>query len=179
MRWQRTPTIGSRISNPSRTFAVDKHWFPREMSAYKSFDRGHRRLRRSKDIVMGGSKGDDVACHAALIAELVSVRPIQIHRTRASSVPSPRSWAVTSHLLICNPPQLPSMWKPPINPILALIPAGSRKPQLGPTSRSSATTMSKSPTEMVVGPQSMSASRRLLERCIQAGCRETRGQWDI
>jgi putative tricarboxylic transport membrane protein len=56
---------------PIAHLAVDKHLvFIGEMSAYKNFPEVIEALKSGKRIVMGGSKGDDVAVHAALIEEL-------------------------------------------------------------------------------------------------------------
>ena len=51
--------------------AVDKHLiFVGEGSPYKTFDDVIAALKGGTKLVMGGSKGDDIACHAALVAEL-------------------------------------------------------------------------------------------------------------
>ena len=56
---------------PIAHMAVDKHLiFVGEMSKYKSFEEVLAALKRGERMVLGGSKGDDIACHAALIAEL-------------------------------------------------------------------------------------------------------------
>ena len=56
---------------PIAHLAVDKHLiFVGEMSAYKNIEEVIAALKAGKNIVMGGSKGDDIACHAALIKQL-------------------------------------------------------------------------------------------------------------
>lgn len=56
---------------PIAHMAVDKHLlFIGEYSKYKSFDEVLAALKRGERIVLGGSKGDDIGCHAALIKEL-------------------------------------------------------------------------------------------------------------
>jgi putative tricarboxylic transport membrane protein len=56
---------------PIAHMAVDKHLiFIGEYSKYKSFEEVLAALKRGERIVLGGSKGDDIACHAALIKEI-------------------------------------------------------------------------------------------------------------
>ncbi len=56
---------------PIAHMAVDKHLlFIGEYSKYKSFEEVMAALKNGERIVLGGSKGDDIACHAALIKEL-------------------------------------------------------------------------------------------------------------
>lgn len=56
---------------PIAHMAVDKHLiFIGEQSKYKNFEEVIAALKAGKNIVLGGSKGDDIACHAALIKEL-------------------------------------------------------------------------------------------------------------
>ena len=56
---------------PIAHMAVDKHLlFIGEYSKYKSFEEVMAALKRGERIVLGGSKGDDIACHAALIKEI-------------------------------------------------------------------------------------------------------------
>ncbi len=63
----------NRIANftPISHMAVDKHLiFIGENSPYSSFEEVIAALKAGKNIVMAGSKGDDIACHAALCKEL-------------------------------------------------------------------------------------------------------------
>ncbi|MDT3360044.1 MAG: tripartite tricarboxylate transporter substrate binding protein [Spirochaetota bacterium] len=56
---------------PIAHMAVDKHLlFIGEYSKYKSFEEVMAALKRGERIVLGGSKGDDIGCHAALIKEI-------------------------------------------------------------------------------------------------------------
>lgn len=56
---------------PIAHMAVDKHLlFIGEYSKFKNFDEVLAALKRGERIVLGGSKGDDIGCHAALIKEL-------------------------------------------------------------------------------------------------------------
>lgn len=63
----------NRIANftPISHMAVDKHLiFIGENSPYATFEDVIAALKGGTKLVLGGSKGDDIACHAALIAEL-------------------------------------------------------------------------------------------------------------
>ncbi|NCC64176.1 MAG: tripartite tricarboxylate transporter substrate binding protein [Spirochaetia bacterium] len=56
---------------PVAHMAVDKHLiFVGEYSKYKTVEEVLAALNRGERMVLGGSKGDDIACHAALINEL-------------------------------------------------------------------------------------------------------------
>jgi len=56
---------------PIAHLAVDKHLiFVGEESAYQSFEEVIAALKAGKNITLAGSKGDDIACHAALAKEL-------------------------------------------------------------------------------------------------------------
>ncbi|ADY14784.1 Bug family tripartite tricarboxylate transporter substrate binding protein [Sphaerochaeta globosa] len=56
---------------PIAHMAVDKHLlFIGEYSKYKSFEEVMAALKNGERIVLGGSKGDDIGCHAALIKEI-------------------------------------------------------------------------------------------------------------
>ncbi|MGE4583926.1 MAG: Bug family tripartite tricarboxylate transporter substrate binding protein [Sphaerochaeta sp.] len=56
---------------PIAHMAVDKHLiFVGEQSKYKSFEEVLAALKNGERMVLAGSKGDDIACHAALIKEL-------------------------------------------------------------------------------------------------------------
>lgn len=63
----------NRIENftPISHMAVDKHLiFINENSPYSSFEEVIADLKAGKQLVLGGSKGDDIACHAAMLEEL-------------------------------------------------------------------------------------------------------------
>jgi len=56
---------------PIAHLAVDKHLiFVGENSPYKNFEEVVAALKAGKNITLAGSKGDDIACHAALAKEL-------------------------------------------------------------------------------------------------------------
>ena len=56
---------------PVAHMAVDKHLiFVGEYSKYKTVEEVLDALKRGERMVLGGSKGDDIACHAALVKEL-------------------------------------------------------------------------------------------------------------
>lgn len=63
----------NRIANftPISHMAVDKHLiFVGENSPYTNFEQVIADLEAGKKLVLGGSKGDDIACHAAMLEEL-------------------------------------------------------------------------------------------------------------
>ena len=147
---------------PIAHLAVDKHLvFIGEMSAYKSFDEVIAALKAGKNIVMGGSKGDDVACHAALIAELgVSENQFRYIAHDASSGAITAILGGHFDLLICKPAAASQYVEAGrITPILAL--STSRFPgnlSSAPTLKELGYNNVEVPNwRSVVGPQSMSA----------------------
>jgi putative tricarboxylic transport membrane protein len=108
---------------PIAHLAVDKHLvFIGEMSAYKNFNEVIAALKAGKSIVMGGSKGDDVACHAALIEELgVSADQFRYIAHDASSGAITAILGGHFDLLICKPAAASQYVEAgKITPILAL-----------------------------------------------------------
>lgn len=141
--------------------AVDKHLvFIGEMSAYKNFNEVIAALKAGKSIVMGGSKGDDVACHAALIKEL-GVSEDQFRYIAHDSSSGAITAILGGHfdLLICKPAAASQYVEAgKITPILAL--STSRFPgnlSSAPTLEELGYKNVEVPNwRSVVGPQSMS-----------------------
>ena len=147
---------------PIAHLAVDKHLiFVNEMSPYTSFEQVIAALKAGKNITLAGSKGDDIACHAALAKELgVSVDQLA-YVTHDSS-----SSAITAILgnhfdLLISKPAAASQYVEAgkITPILAL--STSRFPgNLGsaPTLKELGYKNVEVPNwRSVVGPKSMSS----------------------
>jgi len=97
----------NRIGNfqPIAFLAVDKHLiFIGEYSKYKNFKEVIAALKAGKNIVLGGSKGDDVACHAALAKE-IGVPESQFSYIAHDSSSAAITAILGGHvdLLICKP----------------------------------------------------------------------------
>lgn len=147
---------------PIAHLAVDKHLvFIGEMSSYKTFEEVVAALKSGKSLVMGGSKGDDVACHAALIAEL-GVSEDQFRYIAHDSSSDAITAILGGHfeLLICKPAAASQYVEAAkITPILAL--STSRFPgnlNSAPTLEELGYNNVEVPNwRSVVGPQNMSA----------------------
>ncbi|MDT4763000.1 tripartite tricarboxylate transporter substrate-binding protein [Sphaerochaeta sp. PS] len=147
---------------PIAHLAVDKHLiFVGEGSAYKNFEEVIAALKAGKNITLAGSKGDDIACHAALIKELgVSEDQFAYIAHDASSGAITAILGNHYDLLICKPAAASQYVEAgKIKPILAL--STSRFPgnlSSAPTLKELGYKNVEVPNwRSVVGPKSMSA----------------------